>query len=477
MQRFYRVLANSLVASVVNTFVWFAVTFWIYLETRSVIATSVMAGIYTVTVALSGFLLGTIVDRFPKKAAMLASSLASLVLYAAAAVIFATFPADAFRHVASAPLWAFVLLTLLGAIAGNLRGITLSTLVTVLVPADRRDRANGLVGTANGVAFLAASIFSGLAIGYLGVAWMLVVAIALTALVVVDLATVPIPNAPPDPAAPALTAGAATDAADAASAAAPPAIHPSTVHAAVEVVPEALAAPGVDLRGTIRAVRAVPGLFGLIFFQTFNNFLGGVFMALMDAYGLLLVSVQVWGALWGGLSLAFIVGGLAVARFGLGARPLRALFAANIVMWVACIAFPLRASVVLLTTGMFVWLCLAPVCEAAEQTILQKVVSPERQGRVFGFAQSVEQAATPITAFLIGPIAEFVFIPYMTTGAGVARLGPWFGTGPDRGLGLLFVAVGCLGLAVTVAAMRTRAYRALGAYDTAGAAGPAGVAA
>lgn len=458
MQRFYRVLGNSLVASVVNTFVWFAVTFWIYLETRSVIATSVMAGIYTVTVALSGFLLGTIVDRFPKKAAMLASSLASLVLYGAAAGIYAAFPADAFRNVASAPLWAFVLLTLLGAIAGNLRGITLSTLVTVLVPADRRDRANGLVGTANGVAFLAASIFSGLAIGYLGVAWMLVVAIALTALVVVDLVTLSIPNAPPD---------APPEAQDAA---APTAIHPSTVHAAVEVVPEVPAAPGIDLRGTIRAVRAVPGLFGLIFFQTFNNFLGGVFMALMDAYGLLLVSVQVWGALWGGLSLAFIVGGIAVARFGLGARPLRALFAANIVMWIACIAFPLRASVVLLTAGMFIWLCLAPVCEAAEQTILQKVVSLERQGRVFGFAQSVEQAATPITAFLIGPIAEFVFIPYMTTGAGVARLGPWFGTGPDRGLGLLFVAVGCLGLAVTVAATRTRAYRALGAYDAAGAA-------
>jgi len=37
----------------------------------------------------------------------------------------------------------------------------------------------------------------------------------------------------------------------------------------------------------------------LILFATFNNFLGGVFMSLMDAYGLSLVSVQVWGALWG----------------------------------------------------------------------------------------------------------------------------------------------------------------------------------
>ena len=97
----------------------------------------------------------------------------------------------------------------------------------------------------------------------------------------------------------------------------------------------------------------------------------------------------------------------------------------------------------LLAVGMFVWLCLIPVVEAAEQTILQKVVPPERQGRVFGFAQSVEQAASPITAFLIGPIAQFVFIPFMTTGAGVELLGGWFGTGPDRGLALLFTVPAC----------------------------------
>ena len=40
----------------------------------------------------------------------------------------------------------------------------------------------------------------------------------------------------------------------------------------------------IDIRGTMQAVKAVPGLFGLIFFTTFNNFLGGVFFALMDEY-------------------------------------------------------------------------------------------------------------------------------------------------------------------------------------------------
>jgi DHA3 family multidrug efflux protein-like MFS transporter len=220
---------------------------------------------------------------------------------------------------------------------------------------------------------------------------------------------------------------------------------------------------GVDIRGTVHAIRLVPGLFGLILFHTFNNFLGGIFMALMDAYGLLLVSVQAWGILWGLLSLGFIVGGMVVATRGLGKNPLRMLLLANTAMWAICIVFPLQASVLLLAVGMFVWLCLIPVVEAAEQTVLQKVVEPERQGRVFGFAQSVEQAATPITAFLIGPIAQAIFIPFMTTGDGATLLGPWFGIGADRGIGLLFIVAGWIGLIVTLLAMRSNSYRVLSA--------------
>jgi DHA3 family multidrug efflux protein-like MFS transporter len=140
---------------------------------------------------------------------------------------------------------------------------------------------------------------------------------------------------------------------------------------------------------------------------------------------------------------------------------------ANLVMWTVCIFFTIQSSIVLLTVGLFIWLCLIPIAEAAEQTILQKVVPPERQGRVFGFAQSVEQAASPITAFLIGPIAQWLFIPFMTTGAGVRLIGPWFGIGTDRGLALLFMVAGVIGLVVTLVAMRSYAYRVLSAgYQT-----------
>ena len=435
MKTFYAVLVNSLVASVTNNFVWFAVTFWVYLETRSVIATSVMAGIFTTTVAVSGFFLGSLVDRFPKGRVMAGSSLASLALYALAAALYVSTPVEVFRDASSPQLWVFVVLALVGAIAGNLRGIALSTLVTVLVEADGRDKANGLVGTANGVAFMLASIFSGLVVGFLGVFWMLALALVVTVATLIHLVFIHLPARPA----------------------------PVTVAVPGEAAPAADTGGMVDLRGTIAAITLIPGLFGLIFFHTFNNFLGGVFMSLMDAYGLLLVSVQVWGALFGVLSLGFIVGGLVVARRGLGRNPLRTLFLCNIAMWTICIFFTIQSSIALLTVGMFIWLCLIPAVEAAEQTILQKVVPPERQGRVFGFAQSVEQAASPITAFLVGPLAQLVFIPFMTVGVGVELLGPWFGTGTDRGIALLFIVAGAIGLVVTLLAMRSRAYRSLSA--------------
>ncbi|GAB4010852.1 MFS transporter [Spirosoma migulaei] len=423
MNRFYAILANSLVASLTNNLVWFAVTFWVYLETKSVVATSLMAGVYSGTVALSGFFLGSLVDRYKKKISMIVSSLGSLVLYGLSFIIFISTPEKVFKDPESPVLWVFIVLSLVGAIAGNIRSIALSTLVTVLIPEEGRDKANGMVGTTNGVSFLVSSIFSGLIIGFLGIFWMLIIAIGLTALVLIHVWLLSIPEK-------------------------------GIIHTEEHT-------KRIDIRGTIKAINLVPGLFALIFFNTFNNFLGGVFMSLMDAYGLSLVTVQTWGVLWGVLSLGFIIGGLIVSKKGLGKQPLRTLFLANIAMWTICVFFTIQASVILLAVGMFIYLCLIPVVEAAEQTILQKLITPERQGRVFGFAQSIEQAAAPITAFMIGPIAQLIFIPFMTTGAGVDLIGSWFGTGKDRGLALLFTVTGLIGLIITIIAMKSKAYDTL----------------
>jgi MFS transporter, DHA3 family, multidrug efflux protein len=428
MRTFHLLVANTLVASVTNNFVWFALTFWVYLETRSVLATAIIGGSYMLLVAVSGMFFGTFVDRHLRRTSMLLSSAGSLTAFALAGLVYAVAPPDSLHDFGHPAFWALVLLVLVGAIAGNLRGVALSTTVTLLVPEERRDRANGLVGTANGLAFAMSAVFSGLAIGFLGMGWTFVIAVVINGLVIAHLVSIRIPESPPQP-------------------------HEDSPRF-------------IDIGGAIRAVGLVPGLFALLLFSTFNNFLGGVFMTLIDPYGLTLVSVEAWGIVLAITSLGFIVGGIAVARRGLGRNPLRTLLLANVVMWIVTIVFPIRSEILPLAVGFFVFLTLAPVAEASEQTIIQKVVPFREQGRVFGFAQSLETAASPITAFLIGPIAEFWVIPSMTGGSLAALIGPWFGTGPDRGMALVFIVAGVIGLTVTLLAFRTPAYRHLSARYT-----------
>jgi len=451
---FYQLLVNTLLVSVINYTVWFAITFYVYLQTRSVFATGVISGIFLVMTALTGIWFGSMVDHHAKKTMMQVSALVSLGTYVVGLVVYQAVPRESFTDPASVPLWVLVVLLMVGVIAGNIRTIALPTLVTALIAEESRDRANGLVGTTSGVSFLVTSVISGVLVAAGGMFWVLVLALAVLAVALVHLAVVRVAERPASP-----PAGSAPD----------PASEAPAAPGAAEPAPRG----SVDLRGTIRVVGEVPGLTALIVFSAFNNLLGGVFMSLMDAYGLSLVSVQVWGLLWGVLSTGFIVGGLLVARTGLSRNPVRVLLAVNLVLWTVTTLFPLRSSIVLLSLGMYAYMVLVPYAEAAEQTILQKVVPYERQGRVFGFAQSVEQAASPLTAFLISPIAQFVFIPFMTDGLGARAIGGWFGTGADRGLALVFVLTGIVGTLATVGALRSRPYHRLSRRYVAGPETPA----
>ena len=54
----------------------------------------------------------------------------------------------------------------------------MQTLVTVLIEEDRRDKANGLVGTATGVTFLVTSVISGLLVAAGDMFYVLLLAMA-----------------------------------------------------------------------------------------------------------------------------------------------------------------------------------------------------------------------------------------------------------------------------------------------------------
>ena len=426
MSAFHKILVNNLVQNVTNFTVWFALVFWAFLETRSVFVTGVVGGIYMVMTAGFAIWFGSLVDHHRKKQVMLASSAVSLLLYGVSLATRLVLPEQRMGEVADWPLWLFIVLVMTGVIAGNVRMIALPTLVTALIEEPERAKANGLVGLVNGIGFVVTSAVSGFLVAWGGMQATLLFAMALTAVAFVHLLTVRLDEPEPDSSA----EGGRKE---------------------------------VDLRGTIRVIAAVPGLFALILFASFNNLLGGVFMALMDAYGLSLLEVQEWGLLWAFVSCGFILAGLVISKTGLGPKPLKTLLVVNMIVWAVAALFTIQSSVIMLAVACFIWLFLHPFAEAAEQTALQKLVPFERQGRVFGFAQSVEQAAAPLTAFIVGPLTQFVVIPFMSTGAGARAIGEWYGTGPERGMAVMFTLAGAFGVVAAIVAVNSRQYRLLSA--------------
>lgn len=428
MKNFLQVLVNTLIANVTTSYLWFALTFWAYLETRSVLATAVIGGVYMLLVSVSSLFFGTMVDKYRKKNVMVASGLFTLGAYLLAGIIFFATPGGDVASLYSPLFWAFAAVILVGSVVENMRNIALSTTVTILVPKEKHANANGLVGTVAGIGFLVTSVFSGLSIGFLGMGWTLIIAIILTAVAAAHLLFfVRIPE-------------------------------DEIVHD-----PE-LANKKLDFKGSLAAIHAVPGLLGLILFSTFNNFIGGTYMALMDPYGLTLFPVEVWGVVLGITSTGFIVGGLIIAKKGLGKKPLKVLLIANIIMAILGMLFTIREFWLLYMVGIFLYMCLIPIIEATEQTIIQRVVPLKRQGRVFGFAMSVETAAAPITALAIGPIAEFLVIPYMNKPESQEQWAWLLGTGDARGIALIFLVAGFIMLVVALLAFTTKTYRILSKF-------------
>ncbi len=427
MKIFYQVLINTLIANITTSYLWFALTFWAYLETKSVLATGYIGGSYMLLIALCSIWFGTIVDKHKKRNVMLFASGFTMAAFLLSAFMYMLMPGETLLTLTQPWFWIFAGIILIGAVVENMRNIALSTVVTLLVDKERRANANGLVGTVQGIGFIITSVFSGLSIGLLGMGWTLVIACILTALSFLHMLFIRIPEK-----------GVAHD-------------------------PE-LENKKVDIKGSIVAIKVVPGLFGLLFFSMFNNFIGGSYMALMDPYGLTLFPVEIWGVIFGVAGTGFIAGGILIAKFGLGRNPIKTLLYAVIAMGIIGAFFTIREWSWIYILGIWLYMTLIPLAEATEQTVIQRVVPFKRQGRVFGFAQALESAASPITAFVVAPIAQFFVIPLMKSDEGKASFGWLLGEGEARGIALIFLVSGLIMVAVAIFAFTTKTYRQISAF-------------
>ncbi|MDQ4046923.1 MAG: MFS transporter, partial [Actinomycetota bacterium] len=147
---FAGILVNTALANITTSYLWFALTFWVYLETRNVIATGVIGGAYMLLIALSSISFGTFVDRYRKLTVMRYAAGFTLVMFLLSGIMFLLTPTARLLDLTQPWFWLFTLIILVGAVVENMRNVALSTTVTILIEPDRRANANGMVGMVQG---------------------------------------------------------------------------------------------------------------------------------------------------------------------------------------------------------------------------------------------------------------------------------------------------------------------------------------
>lgn len=94
--------------------------------------------------------------------------------------------------------------------------------------------------------------------------------------------------------------------------------------------------------------------------------------------------------------------------------------------------------------------------KGCSQALWMKKVPLEKRGRIFSVLGSTILATTLLVLLFGGIVADEIFEVALSDGGRLSStLGPWIGTGKGRGLGLMFIVAGVVGLFISLGALRT----------------------
>lgn len=191
-----------------------------------------------------------------------------------------------------------------------------------------------------------------------------------------------------------------------------------------------------------------PSLLGLQLIFLMGNLFFGIALSAAVFYPMILLktgnNTEVLGIISTVGSLAAVVAGIVLTAWGGIKRPLHGV----LMGWI--ISSILGLMLMGLGQGLFIWLIAMaiyamcdPLTKVSDDTLLQRKVPPDLQGRVFGAQSVITQFMIPFAPLIGGYLGDKVFEPVMQTHGALANLfGPWVGTGPGSGMGLLIFLCG-----------------------------------
>jgi MFS family permease len=405
MSGFLFVWAGQLISAVASSTTTFALYIWIIKQTSGGSSVGVMEFFFFSATLLVAPIAGILVDRYNRKATMLVYDIASLAI---TILILALYFFEALE------VWHLYLATIIQGVAYAFQWPAYRAVISTMIPKARYGRANGMMYLLDDLPEVFAPILAGVILGPLiGLTGILVINVAAFAFSITALFITDIPQTP----------------------------HTLEGERSHGFLWKEL------IFGFLYILRR-PSLLGLQLIFLMGNLFFGIALSASVFYPMILLrtgnDTQVLGIVGTVGSLAAVVAGLVIAAWGGIKRPLHGV----LLGWI--LSSILGLVLLGLGKGLLIWLVAVaiqsvcdPLTKVSDDTLLQRKVPPDLQGRVFGAQSILTQFMIPFAPLIGGYLGDRVFEPVMQGQSALSSFfSPLVGTGPGAGMSMLIFLCG-----------------------------------
>ncbi|MBT8227567.1 MAG: amino acid adenylation domain-containing protein [Dactylosporangium sp.] len=408
MRRFLLVAIGQMVSIIGSAFTEFAVPLWIYLQTGSMVKFAVFAVVGLLPGMLVAPLAGVVIDRCDRRKVMLVGD---LVAGGSQAVMFGLAVTDGLE------IWHIYILLATLSTALTFQRLAYTSAVPQLVPKRYLGHANGVVQMATGAGQFLVPVFAAGLMATIGLRGILLIDVVSYLFAIVVILLVRFPNTLP-------------------------------WRRRESMIKEIVCGwrYAVGERGLLPM---------LLFFAVLNVFLSPLLLLLspltlsfaeLDSVARVSMAAGAGGVL-GGLTMSFWGGPRQARTRGL---------LWMVLLLAACSAVPgFRASEVVVAGGAFGMAFFLMLVNGIYTTIVQVKVPQRFHGRVFAMNIVIAFSTIPLAQGVLAPLGSKLAERLMASGGGLAgSVGAVIGTGPGRGIALLFLCCAAIMALQAVISMR-----------------------
>lgn len=380
----------------------FALSIWMYEQTRSVLAMGIMQVTFIIPFLVMSPFAGVMVDRYNRKLMMMISDLAAGL---------GTIAILGLQYFGVLQFWHLYIVSVIYGLGMTFQWPAYSAAISTMIPKEQYGRANGMMSLIEAGPGVVAPLLAGALLPLIGLTGILFVDVVTFLFAIGALLFVFIPNPPRTEEGKKAEGGMLSEAAYG-----------------------------------FKYIFARPSLLGLqmIFFMG-NLFTGIAFtafapmiLARTNSDELVFGMVQTAGAIGG------LIGGVIMSAWGGFKRRVHGVLGGWALTGLTMMIIGLPGGVMPWIVGSVAGALVSPLINSSNQSIWQAKVAPDLQGRVFSARRLIAWFTNPIAPIISGVLADKILEPAMLipTSPLAASFGWLVGTGVGSGMALLFIFSG-----------------------------------